>query len=142
MRTNYIKALDRFGTKILGNNEAGNKQKPIDVLGEWVSKEFDFIPSSVVYTMYAQKRECLLRIDSNEQDDRFFLWPAIAGMLLHPRDPELEAKIRNRPHLVSQFGFLVYDSPDFGILLAMDVRGFLHYSYQFAYMEQLLERGR
>ncbi len=138
--TEYKREVDRFSVDRF-MSECYHPQPTSDrKLSEWVVSTFELVPAALVYTLHNGRRESLRRLDEMPDDSFYFMWPCTSGFLLHPRQAELEKRIRKNPRLVSQFGFLVYDSPDLGILLGVDIRVLVLQACQIDFLEQRLKQ--
>lgn len=103
-------------------------------VGTWVNREFDFIPVAAIEKLYysgADRLACIHR-----EDERMVFMP-MTGMF-HPRERELEERIRERIDIVVSLGFSVYESVYFGLLLSVDEDGHLFYQPAWDELQEVL----
>lgn len=103
-------------------------------VGNWVNEQFDFIPVAAIERLFysgADPLECIHR-----EDERVVFMP-VTGMF-HPRENELQRRIRERIDIVSSFGFSVYESDYFGLLLSPDEEGHLFYQPAWEELQEVL----
>ena len=87
----------------------------------WVNKEFSFIPTGLVLKAYKDNPEELELLSSEYPE---YAYPCAHGWMFHPDFSIDEDWIRENIEEVEECGFLVYDSEEAGILLALDSGGY------------------
>ncbi len=109
-------------------------------VGDWIAREFDFIPTHAVSVLYELGRDQLERLDRPDINEQLIIFPAGWVVMFHPRELEIERFIKQNPAIIADCGFLVYDSESFGILLGMDKPGFVFYSECWEKLQRTLLR--
>lgn len=92
-------------------------------VGNWVNAQFDFIPVAAIEKLYCSGSD---HLECIHRDDEHIVFMPMTGMF-HPRERELEQRIRERIDIVVSLGFSVYESVYFGLLLSADEDGHLYY---------------
>ncbi len=92
-----------------------------DAVKRWVNQDFSNIPTSLVKRAFKDDYEELELLTSKYPELDF---PAAWGWMFHPEYSTDEEWIRENIEAVEECGFLVYDSDETGILLAVDGAGY------------------
>jgi hypothetical protein len=90
----------------------------------WVTKEFSFIPTSLVLKAYKDNPEELELLSSEYPE---YAYPCAHGWMFHPDSSLDEEWIRENIEDIEELGFLIYDTEETGILLGIDAGGFDFY---------------
>ncbi len=90
-----------------------SKQK--EPIGDWISREFDFLPAPAIQALAETGFDQIRRLD--DPDGAYILQPTKGHTLFHPKDNVIECYVRDNPHAISHLGFFVFDSKCFGVLL-------------------------
>ena len=88
------------------------------VCNEWVSVAFDAIKKSEIKSKYENNKEALQLLSKPRENKTPYKikW----GYLFHPNNENEEAWIKDNVDIVTGFGFIVFFTEEYGILLAFE----------------------
>jgi hypothetical protein len=91
---------------------------------KWVGRDFSSIPTQLIKRAYKDDYYDLELLTSEEP---VYDYPAAWGWMFHPDDTTDQRWIKENLQDVEDCGFLVYESDECGILLAIDGAGYDFY---------------
>jgi hypothetical protein len=123
-------------------NHEWNLQTPPsrEPVGDWVARQFDFIPARAVIQLCECGAERLVGVNAPKSELSPARWPK-TRYLSHPREIELHNRIRNHAQEIRDLGFWVYESLFFGLLLETERNGHLFYQQNWEALQAFLEPG-
>lgn len=87
----------------------------------WVNRDFSSIPTSLILKAYENEPDELELLSSRYP---VYSFPCAHGWLFHPENSLDEDWIRDNIEIVEEIGFIVYETDETGILLAIDGGGY------------------
>ena len=102
----------------------------------WVDRDFSLIPVPLIKKAYQYDPNELELLSNNYPE---LDWPACWGWLFSPTNSFDERWIRDNISEVEECGFLIYESDECGLLLALDGAGYCFFEHH--WIPLYLKRG-